>query len=63
LVADSYDILVRWRNHFSQLFSTHGVNDVSQTEIHTAESLVPEPCTFEVELATEKAIKSQITMF
>jgi len=35
----------------------HGVNDVRQMEIHTAEPLVPEPSAFEVELATEK-IKS-----
>jgi len=32
----------------------HGVNDVRQTEIHTAEPLVPEPSAFEVELAIEK---------
>jgi hypothetical protein len=32
----------------------HKVNDVKQTEIHTAESLVPEPSACEVELATEK---------
>jgi len=32
----------------------YGVNDVRQTEIHTAEPLVPEPSAFEVELATEK---------
>jgi len=30
------------------------VNDVRQTEIHTAEPLVPEPSAFEVELAIEK---------
>jgi len=41
-------------NHFSQLFNTHGVNDVRQTEIHTAVPLAPEPSTFEIELATEK---------
>jgi hypothetical protein len=35
----------------------HGVNDVMQMEIHTAEPLVPEPSASEVELATEK-IKS-----
>jgi hypothetical protein len=28
LVADSHSILARWRNHFSQLLSIHGVNDV-----------------------------------
>ena len=31
-----------------------GVNDVRQTEIHTAEPLVSEPSTFEFELAIEK---------
>jgi len=51
LVAYSHSILARWRNHFSQLFTVHGVNDVRQTDIHTAEPLVPEPSTFEVELA------------
>ena len=35
----------------------HGVNDVMQMEIHTAEPLVHEPSASEVELATEK-IKS-----
>jgi len=30
------------------------LNDVRQTEIHTAEPLVPEPSTFEVELTIEK---------
>ena len=29
----------------------HGVKDVGQAEIHTAEPLVPEPSAFEVELA------------
>jgi len=54
LVADSHSILAWWRNHFSQLLSIHKVNDVRQTEVHTAEPLVPEPRAFEVELAIEK---------
>jgi hypothetical protein len=54
LVTDSYSILARGRNHFSQLFSVHGVSDVRQTKIHTAEPLVPEPSTFEVEIFIEK---------
>jgi len=54
LVTDSHSILTRWRNHFSQLLNVHGVNDVRWTEIHTAETLVPEPSAFEVELAVEK---------
>jgi len=32
----------------------HGVKDVGQAEIHTAEPLVPEPSASEVELAIEK---------
>jgi hypothetical protein len=51
LVKESHSILARWRNSFSQLFNVHGVNDVRQTEIHTAETLVPEPRAFEVEMA------------
>ena len=37
--------------------NVHGVNDVRQTEIHTAEPLVPEPTAFEVGMAVEKLIK------
>jgi len=51
LVTDSHSILARWRKYFSQLFSVHGASDVRQREIHTAESLVPKPSAFEVEMA------------
>ena len=61
LVTDSYSILARWRNHFSQLFNVHRVNYVRQTEIDTAEPLVPEPSTFEVEMATEKVKRHKST--
>jgi len=54
LVTDSHSILARWRNHFSQLFNVHVVSNVRQTEIHTAEPLVPEPSAFEVEMVIEK---------
>jgi len=54
LVADSHRILARWRNYFSQLLNVHRVNDVRQTEIHTAEPLVPELSAFEAELVNEK---------
>jgi hypothetical protein len=37
LVSDSHSILASWRNHFSQLLNVHGVKDVRQTELHTAE--------------------------
>jgi len=46
--------LASWRNHSSQLFGEHGINDVRQREIHTAEPLVPEPSAFEVEMAMQK---------
>ena len=42
LVADSHSIVDMGRNYFTQLFNVHGVKDVGQTEIHTAEPLVPE---------------------
>jgi hypothetical protein len=34
--------------------NVHGVNDVRQTEMHTAEPLVSEPSSFEVEITIEK---------
>ena len=54
MVTDSNSVMARWRNHFSQLFSVHDVNDVRHTEIHTAVPLVPEPSAFEVEMAIDK---------
>jgi len=54
LVADYHSIVARWRNYISQLFNVHGVEDVGQAEIHTAEPLVPEPSASEVELAIDK---------
>jgi len=46
--------LARWRNQFSQLFNVHGVSNVKQTEIHTAEPLVHEPSASEVQMAFGK---------
>jgi len=54
LVTDSHSIVARWRKYFSQLFNMHGVKDVGQAEIHTAEPLVTEPSASEVELAIDK---------
>jgi len=62
LVADSYNIVARWRNYFSQLFNVRGVKDVGQAEIHTAEPLVPEPSASEVELAIGK-LQSHIARY
>jgi hypothetical protein len=54
LVADSHSIMATWRNYFSQILNVHGVSDVRQAEIPTAEPLVPEPSALEVELAIER---------
>jgi hypothetical protein len=60
-VADPYSIVARWSNYFFQLLNVLEVNDVSQTQIHTAEPLVLDPSAFEVELVIQKLKKSQIT--
>jgi hypothetical protein len=45
---DSHNILKRWKNCFSQLFSMHKVSNVRQMEVYQTESLVPESSSFEV---------------
>jgi hypothetical protein len=57
LLADSHNILNRWKNYFSQLQNVHSVSDVREVEIHTTEPLVPEPSHFEVEIAIAKLKK------
>jgi hypothetical protein len=57
LLADSHSILNRWKNYFCQLLNVHWINDVRQTEIHTAESLVPEPSSSEVGMSIGKLKK------
>ena len=54
MFTDCHIILGMWRKHFSQLFNAHGFSDARQTYIHTAEPLVPQPSTFEVEMAIDK---------
>jgi hypothetical protein len=51
LLTDFHNILNGWKN-FCQL--VHGINEVRQTEMHTAELLAPEPYFFEVEIAIGK---------
>jgi hypothetical protein len=53
LVADSHSILARCWNHFFQILNVHGVNDVRQAEIHTAEPQMPEPSYSEIKMAIE----------
>ena len=54
LVTNPHSTVARWRNHFSQLMNIHGVNDIRQTAICTAEPLVPGLGAFEVDMAIEK---------
>jgi hypothetical protein len=50
-LTDSRSVLNKWKNNFRQLFNVHGVNDVTQTEMHTAEPFIPEPSSLKVEIA------------
>jgi hypothetical protein len=54
LRADPQIVLNRWKNFFNQVLNVHGVPDVRQKDIHTAEPLVPEPSLVEVEIAIGK---------
>jgi hypothetical protein len=51
LLADSHNILNKWKNNFSQLLNVNNVSDVRQTEVHKAEPLVPGPSRLEVEIS------------
>jgi hypothetical protein len=59
LLADSHNILNRWKNYFSQLLNVHNASDVRQIEVHTAESLVPAPSRLEVEIVIAKLKKNK----
>jgi hypothetical protein len=50
LLADSHNILNKWKNCFSQLLNVHTgrASDVRQIEIHIAAPLVPDPKSFSV---------------
>jgi hypothetical protein len=54
LLADPHKTLNTWKNYFCQLLNAHGAGGVRQTEMHTAEPLVPEPSASEVEVAIGK---------
>jgi hypothetical protein len=59
-LADSQNILNRWKTYFSQLLNVHNVSDVRQIEVHTAEPLVPGPNHLEVEIAIAKLKKYKL---
>jgi hypothetical protein len=54
LLADSHNILNRWKNYFSQLLNVHNVSDIRQIEVHMAETLVPGHSHLEAEIAIAK---------
>jgi hypothetical protein len=59
LLADSRNVLNRWKNYISQLLNVHNVSDVRQigVHVHTVEPLVPGPSRLEVEIAVAKLKK------
>jgi hypothetical protein len=64
LLADSHNIVNRWKNYFSQLLNVHMVRDVRRMEIHTAEPLVPDPSPNDVEanVVKLKSINHQVVI-
>jgi hypothetical protein len=54
LLADSNNIVNRWKKYFSQLLNVHMGSDVRQIEIQRAVPLVPDPNPYEVEIANAK---------
>jgi hypothetical protein len=57
LLADSHSVLNRWKNHFCQLLNLRGFKAIWQTEIHTADTLVPKPSAVQVDMTTQTAEK------
>jgi hypothetical protein len=53
LLADSHNILNRWKNYFSHLLNVHNVSDVRQTEMDTPEPLVPNSSPYDDECYCE----------
>jgi hypothetical protein len=54
LVVVPQNVFNAWKNFFNQVLNVHGVHDVRQMDIHTAEPLVPDPSLVEVEIAIGK---------
>jgi hypothetical protein len=54
LIADPQSVLNRWKFFFNQVINVHGLHDLTQTNIHTAEPLVPEPSLVEVIIGVGK---------
>jgi hypothetical protein len=50
---NSHSMLNRWKNYCCQLLIVSGINSVRETEVHTAEPLVPEPSSFRFDIFVE----------
>jgi hypothetical protein len=61
LLADSHNILNRWKNYISQLLNVDNVSDVRQIEVHNADPLVPDPSRLEAEIAIAKLKKYKLS--
>jgi hypothetical protein len=40
MLADSFNVLSRWKNYSTQLLNMHNISDVGQIEVHIAEKLI-----------------------
>jgi hypothetical protein len=54
LLAYHQSVFNSWKNFFNKVLNIHGVHNVRQMYIHTAEPLVPERSLIEVEIAIGK---------
>jgi hypothetical protein len=57
LLADSYNILNRWKIYLCQLSNVLNVSDVRQIKVHMVEPLVPLLSCLEIEIAIAKLKK------
>jgi hypothetical protein len=54
LLADSYNILKRWKNYFSQLLNVHHASDIMEIEVLPAVLLLPGHSNVELQVAVTK---------
>jgi hypothetical protein len=54
LLAYPQNFLNRWKNFFNHVLNVHGIDNIRQNDVQTAEPLLPEPSLVEVEIAIGK---------
>jgi hypothetical protein len=57
ILADSHSILSRWKNYVSDLLNVFNAGDLRQTDVRTAEPLLPGSTCLEVETDIAKLLK------